>query len=125
MEIVIEKKVCIVGTGFCGYAGYKKLSYLKNDLLIVEGGNIKDPIKPDDQQFYNFSHNKYSGKLKTKKNISFVESDIDLSFRDRQFTLGGSSEKWAGFIKPFEFSTYLNEYNNDESCTWSGFDLQK
>ncbi len=125
MEILIEKKVCIVGSGFCGYTGYQKLSYLKNDLLIVEGGEINDPLKPQDQEFYNFSHNKYSGRVKTKENISYIESDIDLSFRDRQFTLGGSSGKWAGFIKPLELSSYLNEYTEDGCSSWNGFDLIK
>ncbi len=125
LDIFLEKKVCIVGTGFCGYAGYEKLSYLGNDLLLVEGGDLKDPVKSEDQSFYNFSHNKYSGKIKVKGDISYVKSDIDLSFRDRQFTVGGSSGKWAGFIKPLEASTYLNEYGVDGSKSWGGLDLQK
>ena len=126
MEIFIQKKICIVGTGFCGYTGYKKLSYLKNDLIIIDGGNLNDPIKAEDQSFYKFSHNKYSGKVKTKKDLALIQSDIDLSFRDRQFTLGGSSGKWAGYIKPLEASTYENEFiSKDDSKSWGGFNLQK
>ena len=125
MDIFLKKKVCIVGTGFCGYTGYKKLSYLKNDLLLVDGGDLKEPLNAQDQQFYHFSKNKYSGKIRFKDNISYVKSDIDLSFRDRQFTVGGSSGEWAGFIKPLEASTYLNEYGVDGSRSWGGIDLQR
>ena len=39
--------------------------------------------------------------------------------------MGGSSGNWAGFIKPFEPSTYLNKFNQEEIVSWGNFNLQK
>ena len=42
-EIKLNKKVCIVGSGFCGYAAYQKLKAQNIDLILVEGGKEKTP----------------------------------------------------------------------------------
>ncbi len=90
MEFSLEKEVCIVGSGFCGYSAYKKLSDYKIDLLVVEGGKFESPNKVSDQLNYKFKHNNYAGKIETKKNITNIKSMINLSINDRQYTLGGS-----------------------------------
>ena len=125
MEFFLEKKVCIVGTGFCGYTAYKKLSKQNIDLIVLEGGEIKNPSTIEDQLFYKFSHNNYVADININGKISKIKSNINLSLRDRQLTLGGSSGSWAGFIKPFEASTYLNKFYQGETYSWGNFNLQK
>ena len=110
MKIYINKKICIVGTGFCGYTAYKKLAEENVDLLIIEGGDIKTPISSDEQYFYKVSTNNYVSSIKTKEKKIRVKNGTDPSFTQRKYTVGGSSECWSGWIKPFEESTYRNEY---------------
>ena len=52
-----------------------------------------------------------------------VKADLDLSFRDRKFTLGGSSECWSGWIKPLEKTTYKNSYLSIPQSTWAGLQV--
>ena len=51
----IEKEVCIVGTGFCGYAAYKKLKEKNIKLIVVEGGEVKTPTNAEEQKNYKAS----------------------------------------------------------------------
>ena len=39
----IKRKVCIVGSGFCGFSAYKKLKEENIELLVIEGGNLETP----------------------------------------------------------------------------------
>ena len=41
-----------------------------------------------------------------------MQNGLDPSFNDRKYTLGGSSECWAGWIKPIEESTFKNKFSN-------------
>ena len=59
MNLVIKKEVCIVGTGFCGYAAYKKLKESNLNLIVVEGGEVETPNSIKDQSNYKASVNKY------------------------------------------------------------------
>ena len=120
-QYFLKRKVCIVGSGFCGYAAYKKLKSQNIELIVVEGGEEKTPIAPKEQKFYSVSTNRYLSFEKTTR----ISNKIDPSFRDRKFTLGGSSECWSGWIKPFEQSTYENKYVGDEYQNWGDLRLGK
>ena len=48
----IKRNVCIVGSGFCGFAAYKKLKEDNVELILIEGGDIKTPESSRDQPFY-------------------------------------------------------------------------
>lgn len=121
MNWVINKEVCLVGTGFCGYAAYKKLKEKNISLIVVEGGDVKTPTSKDDQQYYKASVNKYLFNKSKKK----IRNLLEISFRDRQFTLGGSSEGWAGYIKPFEKSTFNNIFKDFEDQNWGKIRFDK
>ena len=92
MKGSIEKKVCIVGSGFTGYTIYKKLLKQNIDLILIEGGKKSHPKSQFDQIYYKTINNKYPSRIKKKSNEFRISNKIDLSFRDRRFTLGGSSE---------------------------------
>ena len=110
----ISKKICIVGSGFCGYAVYKRLSELGYDIILIEEEILKRPIE-EDQSYYRMTTNKQL-KIKLLDNyIKEIKNRLNLSFKDRKYTLGGSSECWTGWIKPFEKSTYKNFYKNKPS----------
>ena len=113
-EIKIKKKVCIVGSGFCGYAAYQKLKRKNIDLVLVEGGKEKTPNSDKEQNFYKVVTNKFL-TFSEKYNVN---NKLEPSFRDRKFTLGGSSECWAGWIKPFEESTYENYLREIPNQSW-------
>lgn len=119
----LKSKVCIVGSGFCGYAAYKKLKENNVDLLLIEGGEIQTPTSENEQSYYKVSQNEYLA-VNHKKNI---KNGLDLSFWDRKFTLGGSSECWGGWIRPLEESTYTNSFLGLENQVWGDirFDKQK
>ena len=59
MSWAIKKEVCIVGTGFCGYAAYKKLKEKNINLIVVEGGEVKTPSSANKQPNYKASVNKF------------------------------------------------------------------
>lgn len=115
----LKTKVCIVGSGFCGYAAYKKLKNNKVNVVLVEGGNIDTPKSYKEQINYLVKTNKFL-KNKEKK---LINNNLELSFRDRKFTLGGSSECWSGWIKPLEKSTYENIFPGNENQTWGDLKL--
>ena len=117
----IKKEVCIVGTGFCGYAAYKKLKEKNLNLIVIEGGEVKTPSSANEQSNYKASINKFITIYKKKR----IKNKLEISFRDRQFTLGGSSEGWAGYIKPFEKSTFLNVFKGFEEQVWGEIRLDK
>tara|TARA_Y100000589_G_scaffold89300_1_gene83857 strand:+ start:347 stop:574 length:228 start_codon:yes stop_codon:yes gene_type:complete len=50
---------------------------------------------------------------------------MDPSFSERKFTLGGSSECWGGWIRPFEISTYQNSFEQFSDQTWPNLNLSK
>ena len=116
----IKKKVCIVGTGFCGYAAYKKLKEKNINLIVVEGGEVKTPSSANEQSNYKASINKFIPTNKKR-----IKNNLEISFRDRQFTLGGSSEGWAGYIKPFEESTFNNVFEGLEDQVWGEIRLDQ
>ena len=121
MTWVINKEVCLVGTGFCGYAAYKKLKEKNLSLIVVEGGQVQTPNSREEQQDYKSSVNKYISHY-SKKNI---KNRLEISLRDRQFTLGGSSDAWAGYIKPFEASTFINVFKDFEDQNWGKIRFDK
>ncbi len=112
--------VCIIGSGFCGYAAYTKLKDEISDLLVIEGGNIETPQNAEEQKNYRTIKNKYlSNKINNK-----IQNGLEPSFGHRKYTLGGSSECWAGYIKPFEESTYKNEFVNIKGQNWDNINLR-
>ena len=121
----MEVDICIVGSGFCGYTAYKKLLKTNKKILLVEGGDLPTPTSSDDQKFYKVVNNDFITSIKFKNKIHNVLNRLDLSFSQRAYTLGGSSEKWSGFIKPFEPSSYLNKFPKFESQSWNDFNLLK
>ena len=118
-EYFYKTKVCIVGSGFCGYASYKKLKSKNIDLILVEGGKEETPKSPSEQDFYLVDTNKF---LPFARNFKIINK-LDPSFRDRKFTLGGSSECWSGWIKPLEKSIYKNYFPNDNNQSWGDLRL--
>ena len=66
-EYLLKTKVCIVGSGFCGYAAYKKLKSHNIELIVVEGGSDKTPQKSSDQSFY---------KVNTNRSFSFSNNTV-------------------------------------------------
>ena len=118
-EIKLKTKVCIVGSGFCGYAAYQKLKSENINLILVEGGKKKTPRSDSEQPFYKVITNKYLPFLDKFR----VKNQLEPSFRDRKFTLGGSSECWAGWIKPLENSTYENYFIENENQSWGNLRL--
>ena len=117
----INRRICIVGSGFCGFAAYKKLKQENIELLLVEGGDIETPKSKNDQSFYKIFKNPI---IKFGKNFN-LKSRLDPSFNDRKYTLGGSSECWTGWIKPFEKSTYKNSFNTNPNQIWGDLNLEK
>ena len=111
MQYFLEKKICIVGSGFCGYTAFKKLTNEGLDLLVVEGGHITTPSSAEEQSFYKLNNNPYVSSIKIKDKVSNIANLVEASFRDRKYTLGGSSECWTGWIKPLEKTTYLNSFS--------------
>ena len=125
MKDILEVDVCIVGSGFCGYTCYKKLSNSNKNILLVEGGDLQTPTSPDGQKFFKVANNDFVSEIKLKNKTHKVLNSLDLSFAQRAFTLGGSSETWSGYIKPFEPSSYLNKYSEFENQHWDDFNLLK
>ena len=113
--------VCIVGSGFCGYAAYKELSKIGLNILLVEGGGLNTPNSINEQKFYDIKKN---NNLTIKNNLK-IKNDLDPCLRDRSFTLGGSSETWKGYLRPFEESTYTNFYKDSKSLKWGELNLSK
>ena len=120
-EYFLKTTVCIVGTGFCGYAAYEKLKSKDINLIVVEGGKKETPKSANEQPFFKVSTNKY---FLNKKNNFNIINKIDPSFRDRRFTLGGSSEAWSGWIKPFEKTTFQNYFDGNENQSWGDLSLK-
>ena len=50
MKRIISTNVCIVGSGFCGYAAYKKLKEKKINATVVEGGDLETPNSKEQQK---------------------------------------------------------------------------
>ena len=71
---------------------------------------------------YEVKVNKY---IKNTKRFRGILNKIDPSFRDRKFTVGGSSECWAGYIKPFEESTFKNKFPLIEEQSWGEIELSQ
>ena len=114
----IKTDVLIVGTGFCGYAAYKNLSGLGQKIVVMEGGGIPNPENADDQQYYKVRQNKFANK---KFNLL---NNLDLSYKDRRYTLGGSSEAWSGFIVPLGSHVYRQKFD-DWPLEWGDINLSR
>tara|TARA_A100001035_G_scaffold186545_1_gene148728 strand:- start:1559 stop:3061 length:1503 start_codon:yes stop_codon:yes gene_type:complete len=121
----IKVKVCIVGSGFCGYVAYKKLKEKRVKVLLLEGGTPHNPKNVNEQKNYKVKVNEYAGKPKSGKKERKVKTFIDPSWFQRRYTLGGSSEAWSGWIKPFEDSSYSNIYQTNTNRDWSGNKFRK
>ena len=117
----IKRKVCIVGSGFCGFTAYKKLKQENIELVVVEGGELETPKSAEDQSFYKILQNP---TINFNENIK-IKNRLDPSFNDRKYTLGGSSECWTGWIKPFENSTYKNIFDSNINQSWGELSLEK
>ena len=98
MKHYIKSTVCIVGSGFCGYAAYLKLMNRNINVILVEGGEYKTPPTIVEQPEYLIYENKYHGSLEGKQQ----ENLLLTSHHSRKYTLGGSSMCWAGWIKPLK-----------------------
>ena len=125
MKDTLEVDICIVGSGFCGYTVYQKFLNSNKNIILVEGGDLKTPTSSEEQKFYKVVNNNFVTSIKLKNKIHNVLNLLDLSFTARAYTLGGSSEKWSGYIKPMEPSSYLNKYPGFESQNWNDFNLLK
>ena len=125
MRNVIKRDICIVGSGFCGYTAYQKLKDKNIDLILVEGGDFDTPNNYKEQKFYNVDNNKFVSNINVGKKKFNILNSIDASFRDRRYTLGGSSEAWSGWIKPFEKSTYDNKFEGFSNQRWRNSNLSR
>ena len=114
--------VCIVGSGFCGFAAYKELSSIGLKIILVEGGKFQTPNSANDQKFYKINQN-FNLEVNIKGQKQKLKNDLDPSFRDRSYTLGGSSETWKGYIRPFEESSYSNKYDSQTNQHWGDLNL--
>ena len=121
MKHYIKSTVCIVGSGFCGYAAYLKLMNRNINVILVEGGEYKTPPTIVEQPEYLIYENKYHGSLEGKQQ----ENLLLTSHHSRKYTLGGSSMCWAGWIKPLEESTYQNYYSSFPDQSWEELSLRK
>lgn len=121
MNDYIKSTVCIVGSGFCGYAAYLKFMDENIDVILIEGGELDTPRSINEQPEYLVNENKYHGSLEGLKQ----ENLLLTSHHSRKYTLGGSSQCWAGWIKPFEESTYQNYYSSFPEQSWGNFRLKK
>ena len=117
----IKKDICIIGSGFCGYAAYKNLQNYNSNLILIEGGNIETPKNIKEQNIYKLFTNKYLKGIKRKK----IRNNIEPSFNERKFTLGGSSECWTGWIKPLEKSTLNNYFQDLPNQFWNNHEIEK
>lgn len=109
-----------MGSGFCGFEAFKNLQEKGVEALVIEGGNKKTPSSENEQSYYKMPlASKYCATLYNRD----IKSDLDLSFRDRKFTLGGSSECWGGWIKPLEETTYKNRYLSSPQSSWGRVEL--
>ena len=118
----ITKKICIIGSGFCGYAVYKKLSDLGLDIILLEGGKKETPENEFEQSEYKMTNNE-NINVNQQNCFQKVKNRLNLSFNDRKYTLGGSSECWTGWIKPFDKSTYQNYYASHPEQKWGEVNL--
>ena len=82
---------------------------------------FKLQLLQDEQKYYKVSQNEFLTTKYKKK----IKNQLDLSFRDRKFTLGGSSECWGGWIRPLEESTYTNSFSGLENQVWGNLRLDK
>lgn len=122
MKEILKVDICIVGSGFCGYAAYKKFLKENKNVLLIEGGDYQTPKKLTEQTNYTLKTNKYIGNPEDK----LIKSDLEPSYRDRKYTVGGSSECWTGWIKPFDSDTYKNVFPSyDKEQTWGKMNLSK
>ena len=88
------------------------------NVIVVEGGNIKTPQSPLEQKFYNVRHNKY---VNSKHKLL---NGLELSHRDRSYTLGGSSECWSGYIIPLSEKVYSQKFSS-WPLEWGSLNLTK
>ena len=67
MVKVIEKEVCIVDLGFCGYAAYNNFKSKNINLVLIEGGEIETPKSIAQQPFYTMRKNNFLSIFEGKK----------------------------------------------------------
>ena len=115
-------QICIIGSGPCGYTAYKKLKG-KLNLILVEGGDKKTPESVNEQINYKIKQNKHVAEFRSGGKSRNVENRLETSYRDRKYTLGGSSQCWTGLIKPFEYSTFKNSFPEAPENDWGNLDL--
>ena len=113
-------KVLIVGTGFSGYTVHKEFSKKNIDHIIIEGGRVETAVRSSEQPYYftEINNSLYLGPNRLK-----ASNILDPSFSDRKYTIGGSSECWSGFIKPFEKSSFRNRYEDQLKASWGDVDF--
>ena len=86
MEARIEKKFASLDQDL-QVTIYKKLLKENIDLILIEGGKKSNPKSQFEQPYYKTINNKYSSKISRNSNEYKISNKIDLSFRDRRFTL--------------------------------------
>ena len=57
-KFYLNTKVCIVGSGFCGFAAYKEMTNNNIPCLLIEGGETKTPRNVQEQKNYIVEMNK-------------------------------------------------------------------
>ena len=105
----LHTEVCIVGSGFAGTALALRLLEAGTPFVLCEAGDGETPRTPPEQADYRVA---MAGQLAGTQ----LRSLIDPSLRDRKRTLGGSSECWSGWVKPFQPDGYRPTVGG-----WSGW----
>lgn len=95
----LHTEVCIVGSGFAGTALALRLLEAGVPFLLCEAGGPQTPSATEQQPDYRVA-------MAERQEDNGLRSLIDPSLRDRKRTLGGSSECWSGWIKPFQPEGY-------------------
>jgi hypothetical protein len=105
----LRTEVCIVGSGFAGTALALRLLEAGVPFLLCEAGGPETPRSGAQQADYRVA-------LAERQAETGLTILIDPSLRDRKRTLGGSSECWSGWIKPFQPEGYRPSVRG-----WSGW----
>jgi hypothetical protein len=89
----VKTNICIIGAGAAGISIFQKLTNKKINCVICEGGNL---------EFEEKSQEIYNGKIIGDDYLSLEVSRLRY--------LGGSTNHWAGWCRPFEEIDYDNSY---------------
>lgn len=89
----VKTDICIIGAGAAGISIFQKLTNKKINCVICEGGNL---------EFEEKSQEIYNGKIIGDDYLSLEVSRLRF--------LGGTTNHWAGWCKPFDEIDFDNSY---------------